>query len=104
MKHKKKVGLQDILTDLKDGLNQKEISKKYSIPKQTISYNVGKLVELGCVEKVGHGVSSSWKFIKVVQVRPKDTLKVKVGLKEIRGHAFIWNIEFLEERFDWKEN
>ena len=53
-------------------------------------------------EKVGHGVSSTWKFIKVVPIRPKDTLKVKVGLP-IRGHAFIWNIEFLEGGYNWKQ-
>ena len=101
MKEGKKVGLPSILSDLKSGLSQKEISKKYSIPKQTISYNVGKLIKMGCVEKVGHGVSSSFKFIKVVQLRPKVTPRVKVGLHEIRGHAFIWNIEFLKERYDW---
>lgn len=103
MKQGKKVGLHGILSDLKAGLNQKEISKKYSIPKQTVSYSVGKLIKLGCVEKVGHGVSSSWNFIKEVQDRPKDTLKVKAGLKEIRGHAFIWNIEFVQDGYDWKQ-
>ncbi len=101
MKQEKKIGLHLILSDLKAGLNQKEISKKYSMPKQTTSYNVGKLIELGCVEKIGHGVSSVWKFLKVVPNRPKATRKVKAGLHEIRGHAFIWNIEFLEKRFDW---
>ena len=36
-----------------------------------------------------------------VPIRPKGTLELKAGLKEIRGHAFIWNIEFLEGGFDW---
>ena len=103
MKEGEKVGLHSILSDLKTGLSQKEISEKYSMPKQTVSYNVGKLIKLKCVEKVGHGISSSWKFLKDVQVRPEDTLKVKVGLREIKGHAFIWNIEFVEEGYDWKQ-
>ncbi len=105
MKKGKKIGLDTILLELKAGLSQKDIAKKYSIPKQTLSYDVGKLIKLKCVKKVGHGVSSTWKFLKVVPIRPKDTLKVKVGLpiKEIRGHAFIWNIEFLEGRYDWKQ-
>lgn len=103
MKQKKKIGLQDILTDLKNGLNQKEISKKYSLPTSNISYNVDKLKKLECVEKEGHGVSSKWKVLKDVPIQPKDTRRVKVGLKEIRGHAFIWNIDFLEGGFDWKQ-
>lgn len=103
MKQEKKVGLHLILSELKAGLNQKEISKKYSIPKQTTSYNVGKLVELGCVEKIGHGVSSRWEVIKEVPNRPKGTMEVKSGLHEIRGHAFIWNIEFLQEAQDWNQ-
>lgn len=103
MKEGKKIGLPCILSDLKAGLNQKEISKKYDIPKQTVSYNVGKLVELGCVEKIGHGISSSWKVLKVVPNEPKGTLEVKAGLQDIRGHAFIWNIEFLQETYNWAQ-
>lgn len=103
MKKVKKVGLLVILSELKSGLNQKQISEKYSVPKQTISYSVDKLKKMKCVEKIGHGVSSSWKWLKDVQVEHKDTSEVKTGLKEIRGHAFMWNIEFLEEDYDWMQ-
>lgn len=101
MKSGKKLGLQGILYELKVGLNQKQISEKYSIPKQTICYSVDKLKKLECIEQVGKGVSSSYKYLKDVPIEPNDTLKVKVGLREIRGHAFMWNIEFLEEAYDW---
>jgi len=103
MKEGKKVGLDSILEEIKNGLSLKDISEKYSIPKQTVSYSVGKLLKMGCVAKVGHGVSTTWHFVKVVQIRPKDTLKVKTGLNDIRGHAFIWNIEFLGDGYDWKQ-
>ena len=103
MKQKKKIGLQNILTDLKNGLSQKDISIKHSLPTSNVSYNVDKLKKLECVEKMGHGVSSKWKVLKDVPIRPKDTRRVKVGLKEIRGHAFIWNIEFLEGGYDWSQ-
>ena len=103
MEDRKKVGLHSIFSDLKSGLNQKQISEKRNMPKQNVSYYVDKLKKMGCVEKIGHGVSSKWKILKEVQNRPKDTSKVKVGLREIRGHAFIWNVEFLEGGFDWNQ-
>jgi len=103
MKQQKKLGLQGILTEIKNGLSPNEISEKYKIPKQTVSYNVEKLKKLGCLEKEGHGISTTWKFLKVVPIRPKDTSEPKTGLREIRGHAFIWNIEFLEGGFDWMQ-
>ena len=52
MKQSKKLGLDKILAEIKDGSNQAQISKKYNIAKQTIDYSVGKLKKMGCVEKV----------------------------------------------------
>lgn len=103
MKQEKKIGLQGILKEIKNGFSPKDISKKYSIPKQTVSYNVEKLKKMGCLEKEGHGVSTKWKVLKEVPIRPNDTSNPKTGLKEIKGHAFIWNIEFLEGSYDWKQ-
>ena len=100
MKTGKKLGLDTILKEIKSGLNPTQISKKYSIPKQTLSYSVDKLKRMGCVEKVSYG---TWRFIKEVLNQPKDTLKVNSDFKEIRGHAFIWNVEFLEDGYDWKQ-
>lgn len=103
MKQVKKLVLPRILEEINNGLSPNDIAKKYNIPKTTIAYSVEKLKKMKCLEKEGHGVSSVWKVLKVVPIRPKDTLEVKTGLLEIRGHAFIWNIEFLEGGFDWKQ-
>lgn len=103
MKREEKLGLNSILEEIKNGLSLNEISKKYTIPKQTISYNVEKLKKLGCLEKEGHGVSTIWKVLKLVPNRPKDTSEPKTGLKEIRGHAFIWNIEFVDGGYNWDQ-
>lgn len=100
MKEGKKLGLDTILAEIKAGLRPAQISKKYNIPKQTLAYNVGKLVKMGCAQKVGYGV---WRFLKEVPTRPKGTLEVSSDLKDIRGHAFIWNIEFLEDNYDWMQ-
>lgn len=100
MKKGKNFGLDTIVLAVKSGLRPSQISKKYNIPKQTLAYNVGKLVKMGCIEKVGYG---DWRFIKEVPIQPKVTLEVNSDFKEIRGHAFIWNIEFLEEKYNWKQ-
>ncbi len=100
MKKEKNFGLNLILKEMSKGKRPAEISKENNIPKQTLSYSTTKLKKLGCIEKLpGYG---QWKVLKKeVPSRPKDTSKPKMGLKEIRGHAFIWNIEFLEEGYDW---
>ena len=98
MKDIKKLGLDIILKEIKSGKNPAQISKEYKISKQKLQYDLDKLKKSGCIEKVGYG---TWRYIKEVQIRPKDTSNPKFGLKEIRGHAFIWNIEFLEGGFDW---
>jgi len=102
MKAQKKIGLNLILKEMSAGKMPAEISKKYNIPKQTLSYSTTKLKELGCLEKLPE--YGQWKVLKgEVPIRPKDTSKLKMGLKDIRGHAFIWNIEFLEDGFDWMQ-
>jgi len=107
MKKRKKVGLVQVLEEIKNGLSPAQISKKYSIPKQNISYFVGKLKKGGHTQKIGYGV---WKYIKPLkQVKDLGTrqydrkpLKSCTSLqkKEIRGHAFVWKIEFVKP-FDW---
>ncbi len=110
MKNGKKLGLTQILTHIKEGLSPSMISKKYNIPKQTLSYSVNKLKKFGCIEKEGYGV---WKYIKPlkeVRNQPKGNIRDKSGTyqKQIRGHAFIWKIEFFEnilwEKFIKKSN
>ena len=94
----KKLGLDDILKEIKDGFSPSKISKKYKIPKQTLSYSVGKLKKLGCIEKLGYG---TWRYIKDIPIQPKDTQKVNSDIKEIRGHAFIWKIKFIQN-YEWE--
>ena len=68
MKGNKKLGLVQILVLIKAGQSPAKISKKYNIPKQTISYTVGKLKKLGCIEKIGYGV---WEYKKEVPKVPQ---------------------------------
>jgi len=102
-KKKKKFELNLLLSEIKAGSNPAKISKKYNIPKSSLSYSLGKLKKMGCIKKVGYG---SWEFIeglKQVRIRPKGSREVKFEplKKEIRGHAFIWNIQF-ESSYDWE--
>lgn len=100
MKQGKKLGLDTIWKEIKSGLRPAQISEKYNIPKQTLAYSVDKLVKMGCAEKVSYGV---WRAIKEVPNQPKGTLEPNSDFKQIRGHAFIWNIEFLQETYDWNQ-
>lgn len=120
MENEKKLGLVHIFGLLKSGLNPAEISKKYKIPKQTLNYSVDKLKRQGCIEKIGYG---TWNCIKPpkrstnltsrhssmsntnfgTSFRTSSTNYRRYNLKkEIRGHAFIWKIEFVEP-YDWKK-
>lgn len=107
-KDKKKVGLVQVLKLIESGLSPAKISKKYNIPKQNVSYFVGKLKKLGCIQKKGYGV---WEYLRPI----KEVKDLTIGLsdrrgkksltsrrKEIRGHAFIWRIRFLKP-YDWKK-
>jgi len=107
MKEAKKFLLVQILKEFKLGSSPSKISKKLSISKQNLNYYVGKLKKLGCIEKKGYGV---WEYIrplkevKSLTTRQYDRKPSKSFTspkkKEIRGHAFIWKIEFVEP-FDW---
>lgn len=100
MKEGEKMGLVSILDLIKSGKSPSQISKSLKIPKQTISYHVDKLKKLGCIERKGYGVWQYLKPLKQVPIRPKGSQVGQNGtcsnMKEIRGHAFIWKIEFIE--------
>lgn len=98
---KNKIGLVQVLEEIKAGLFPAQISVKYSVRKQKVGYYVDKLKRMGCVEKKGYGV---WKFLKEVPKQPKGSLEVKsdFSIKDIRGHAFIWKIEFVQP-YEWKD-
>lgn len=103
MKRGDKFGLVQVLENIKKGFNPTDISKKYGIPKQTLSYYVDKLKKLGCIEKVGYG---TWRYIRDLnksQFDLKDTFKVNSDFSKIRGHAFIWTISFPGHKYNWKQ-
>ena len=101
MKPSNKFGLDQTLALIKSGDNPSKISKDLGIPKQTINYYVGKLKKLGCIEKKGYG---TWDYLQEVPKVPKGSQRGKssdLSKKQIRGHAFIWKIEFYDP-YDWK--
>jgi hypothetical protein len=109
MREGKKLDLFVVLNEIKSGLSPAKISKKYQIPKQNISYFVVKLKKAGCIQKKGYGV---WEFkrdlkqVKDLTIRQYDKIPQKsltsLPKKEIRGHAFIWKIQFFDP-VDWKK-
>jgi len=102
MKTGKRLGLDQIITDIKSGLNPAKISEKHNISKTTLDYSISKLKKLGCIEKIGYGTWNVIRELKEVQKRAKGHKEVDSDfpIKEIRGHAFIWNIEFVEP-YNW---
>lgn len=99
MKKALKLGLHSVLALIKDGVMPAQIVKKYNIPKQSLSYHVGKLKALGCIEKKAYGTWDYIMDVPKVPIRPKGSL-IGQPKKEIRGHAFIWKIEF-DQPFNW---
>ncbi len=105
MKKGKKLELNHLFELIKSGLIPSEISKKLSIPKGTLSYHVAKLIKLECIENPSYGVWNVLKEYKEVRKVPKGSMKPQTSnilKKEIRGHAFIWKIEFIEP-YNWKK-
>jgi hypothetical protein len=98
MKYREKLGLDTIVKEIKEGNNPAKICLKYNISKQTLSSSTTKLQALGCIEK--SDIYGKWNYIKEVPICPKDTIKVN---SDIRGHAFIWNIEFMEHKLNWAQ-
>lgn len=96
----KKFVLLQVLEEIKAGNNPGKISDNFKIPKQTINYYVGKLKKLGCIKKVSYGV---WEYIKEVPIVPKGRVKKYQYLKQIRGHAFIWKVRFIQENINWSK-
>ncbi len=101
MNKQKRLGLDQIISKMKEGMSPSKIAFKYNIPKQTMQHSVKKLKDLGCIEKVGY---AAWKVLKEVPTQPKGSLKGDrdFSIKEIRGHAFIWKIEFVQP-YDWEK-
>lgn len=114
-----KIGLGPVLNFIREGLSPVAIAKHYLKSEgkwlhateeekkklvkkklKQIEYYTTKLKDLGCVQKDGYG---AWSFLKEVQNRPKATIKgqnLDLSKKSVRGHAFIWKIEFYDP-IDW---
>jgi len=105
MKKGKKVGLVEILAGIRSGLSPAQITKKHNIPKQNVSYFVGKLKKAGCIEKVGYGV---WNYLKPLN-KSKKTVVIgrnsRGGLKSntIRGHGFLFKLDLPNPFRNWNK-
>lgn len=100
-----KLGLVEVLSLIKSGLSPTQISKKYKIPKQTLSYAVGKLKKAGCIEKVGYGV---WNYLKPLNKSQKTAVigdNSRGGLKPntIRGHGFLFKLDLPKNFRNWNK-
>ncbi len=103
MKRSQKVGLVEVLSFIQAGKSPAQISKDYNIPKQNISYFVGKLKKAGCIERIGYGV---WSYLKPYNKSKKTAVignNSGRGLKEntVRGHGFLFKLhlpEVLDEK------
>lgn len=105
MKRGKKVGLVEVLSEIKSGISPAQISKKYDIPKQNVSYFVGKLKKAGCIEKIGYGV---WNYLKPYKKSKKTVVIGKNGgggLKPntIRGHGFLFKLDLPNDFRNWNK-
>ncbi len=107
MKKNKKFELYNILSLFKTHGNAKKVAAELTISKSNMSYYTGKLKDLKVLEYTAKGVWEVTGDLSIVQKSigthsplVNDFLK-KNPKKEIRGHAFIWKIQF-EKEFDWK--
>jgi len=103
MKRGQKVGLVEVLAFIKAGRSPAQISKDHNIPKQNISYFVGKLKKQGCIERIGYGV---WSYLKPYNKSKKTAVIGKNsggGLKEntIRGHGFLFKLDLPTPFRNW---
>jgi len=92
MKKKKEFELGDIIKKLKEGKKAKEIADEFNISKSNLSYYLAKLKKQGAIRYKGFGI---WQVQKSVPTQSPDK-------KQIRGHAFIWKIEF-NKKIDWEK-
>ena len=85
-----------ILNILKTSTNLSKIQKDLSISKQNLNFYLRQLKKKGLIIKKGRGwyevVKRSKKSTKYEEVLSKDS---------IRGHAYIWNVNFSKEIINW---
>lgn len=105
MKRGKRVGLVEVLALIRAGQSPANISKKYKIPKQNISYFVCKLKKARCIERIGYSV---WRYIKpfkkvkktvVIGSKSSDSLKPNT----VRGHGFMFKLDLPKDFRNWEK-
>lgn len=107
MKKGKKFELCHILSLFKIHSEAKKVAKELGISKTNMSYYTKKLKDLSVLKYVSKGTWDVTEDLNIVQksVGTHSPLLTKFltnnPKKEIRGHAFIWKIQFSRE-FDWK--
>ena len=88
-----------VISEIEKGKSPAQISREQDINKKTIQNYLRELQKLGILEKKGYGVwevNSERKKGLNPTSRQSDT-SIKTSTKrEIRGHAFIWKIEFID--------
>lgn len=92
MKKRNKFELTSIISLFKENKKAKDIAKILNISNSNLSYYVGKLRKQGILKYKGNGI---WLVQKSVPTPlPKKT-------HFVRGHAFIWKIEY-NKHLDWE--
>jgi len=87
-----------VLSELKISTNLTKIQEKLSISKQQLNYYLRRLKENGLIIKKGKG------WYEIVK-GSKNSTKYGVLLKQdnIRGHAYVWNINLSKEIDGWNQ-
>ncbi len=103
----KKFELSHIFSLFKELKNADAVAEELEISKSNLSYYTKMLKELKILKMTGKGVWETYGDLSIVQKSvgthsPLLTDFIKQNpKKQIRGHAFIWKIQFGRE-FDWK--
>lgn len=107
MKASKKTRLDLIISEIESGKNPAKISADHDINKKTLQDYLRELKKLGIIEKKGYGVwevnqarKRSLNLTNTHSNKKAQTSPQTSPQKEIRGHAFIWKIEFVDP-IDW---
>lgn len=105
MKATKKARLHLIISEIESGKNPAKISEDHNINKKTLQDYLRELKKLGIIEKKGYGVwevnKARKKSLNLTNRHSSKTTQTSTK-KEIRGHAFIWKIEFMQP-IDWNK-
>lgn len=84
-----------LLKELKRSTNLTKIQKKYNLSKQNLNYYLRKLVKESHIIKKGQG----WYEVSKNSTKYHPN-QVK---KEIRGHAYVWQVNFEKIPLNWNE-